>query len=42
MDPLDEKQVKDVEKILTDQFCGSNIESEDNACKIQNLKFKVN
>ena len=43
LDQLDKKTKKDIESILNDKFCNLNVNdnSQDNICKIQNLRYRV-
>ena len=43
LDQLDKKTKKDIESILNDKFCDLNVNdnSQDNICKIQNLRYRV-
>ena len=39
VDHLDDKQKKEVENVLNDEFC--SLESQENICSIQSLEFRV-
>ena len=41
MDVLDNKKKKNVEKVLTEQFCDLNVEPSGKSCKLQILAYRV-
>ena len=41
MELLDEKKKKDVKRVINDQFCSLGLNTQGDACTIQNLDFKV-
>ena len=43
LDQLDDKNKKDIENVLNDEFCSADfkVQAKSNTCSIQNLEFRV-
>ena len=40
-DLLNDKTKRDIEKVLSNEFCNSDVGPQGNTCSIQNLKYRV-